>query len=401
SAKSRSSFSRRGQRSPSAIRPTHIRYLPFAQDTFRLISNELMIHSGISRVISRQDVATFCAGEVTMGKLKELAIVYHCRTSSAWDGDLALSVTHNAKRGSTNAIIFGTDPENEDEIVGRLSFSSKASQHPFLLPGIFAEIERERQLKRLVGNIQVELEKVILDVSSQGESQSNQDSTQHTIDLWLDTTELRNGLVNWKKQLEEMLLHIEEMAGKYSSSRVLHQPAASSSADANTDVMQQQAKVNDKIRNRLRSIIHEYDEMIRDCTMRLDGMSMANQLSHAKTNMQIAIETKLDGKRIQNISIFSKVFLPSMFVARSDTRWILPSVHTASLSSQCAPEISEVVVDGLTRTTCALVGRNYYYFDYAFHGMFSCRTKGRTLEDMVEIFGVSVYSSKAMIEGHY
>ncbi|KAF9870212.1 protein kinase domain-containing protein [Colletotrichum karsti] len=36
---------------------------------------------------------------------------------------------------------------------------------------------------------------------------------------------------------------------------------------------------------------------------------------HAQSNMHIALDAKRDGKRIQNISMFSMVFLPSMFVA--------------------------------------------------------------------------------------
>ncbi|KAF5492684.1 hypothetical protein CGCS363_v010689 [Colletotrichum siamense] len=68
-------------------------------------------------------------------------------------------------------------------------------------------------------------------------------------------------------------------------------------------------------KNRLCSIVNEYDENIRDCTMRVDGVSMSTQLWHAQTNMHIALDAKRDGKRIQNISMFSMIFLPSMFVA--------------------------------------------------------------------------------------
>ncbi|KAK1690545.1 hypothetical protein BDP55DRAFT_628199 [Colletotrichum godetiae] len=342
-----SSFARRAQGSESECQSTSIRYLPFTFETFRYISLKFLIHSGISRVISRADVAAFCAGEVNMGELGDSTIVYHCRTSNAWPGDLALTVSHILKTGSTNAIFFGTDAEIEEEIIDRLYFSSQALQHPFLLQGIFTELERKRQLKRLVEDTQDELERAISNLSSESVTQSTKASTQPTIDLWLETTELRNGLMNWKTQLKEMLLHIEEMAETYPVPRVAGRPSAFDIVDAEADMMRKQAKLNSTIKSRLRSIIHEYEETIRDCTMRLDGMSMATQLSHAKTNMQIALETKRDGKRIQNISIFSMIFLPSMFVARSDTWWILPNVHTSDVPSYRTPEVTEVVVDGL------------------------------------------------------
>ncbi|KAK1454975.1 hypothetical protein CMEL01_03735 [Colletotrichum melonis] len=256
---------------------------------------------GISRTISRGDVASFCSGDVAMGELEEPAIGGFTPKSTSLS--------------STNAIVFGTTAEIEDEIIDRLYCSSSALSHPFLLPGIFTELERERQLKRLVEDTQGELEKATYYLGSDEGSESDQAATQPIIDLWLNTTELRNGLFNWKTQVEEMLLHIEGMAESYSTSNVMDGRSAFACADTKADLKRKQAKVNSMIRNRLRSIINEYEDTIRDCTMRLDGMSMATQLSHARTNMQIALESKRDGKRMQNISIFSMVFLPSMFVA--------------------------------------------------------------------------------------
>ncbi|KXH29595.1 hypothetical protein CSIM01_06328 [Colletotrichum simmondsii] len=262
---------------------------------------------GISRTISRGDVASFCSGDVAMGELEEPAIGGFTSKSTG--------LSRQQITGSTNAIVFGTTAEIEDEIIDRLYCSSSALSHPFLLPGIFTELERERQLKRLVEDTQGELEKATYYLGSEEESESDQAATQPIIDLWLDTTELRNGLFNWKTQVEEMLLHIEGMAESCSTSNVMDARSAFACADTKADLKRKQAKVNSMIRNRLRSIIHEYEDTIRDCTMRLDGMSMATQLSHARTNMQIALESKRDGKRMQNISIFSMVFLPSMFVA--------------------------------------------------------------------------------------
>ncbi|KAK1510611.1 hypothetical protein CTAM01_01184 [Colletotrichum tamarilloi] len=178
-------------------------------------------------------------------------------TSMAWDGDLALSVTHLSKTGSTNAIVFGTTAEIEDEIIDRLYCSSSALSHPFLLPGIFTELERERQLKRLVEDTQGELEKATYYLGSDEGSESDQAATQPIIDLWLNTTELRNGLFNWKTQVEEMLLHIEGMAESYSTSNVMDGRSAFACADTKADLKRKQAKVNSMIRNRLRSIIND------------------------------------------------------------------------------------------------------------------------------------------------
>ncbi|KAF6806621.1 hypothetical protein CPLU01_15887 [Colletotrichum plurivorum] len=210
-------------------------------------------------------------------------------------------------------MLFGTTPEIDNEVISRLKYARDATNHPLLLPGIFAELEKTRQLKKLVEKSQINLESTIYELSSGNGKEPTSTPNSDTMELWLDTTVLRDGLIGWKTQLEEMVLHADELAARESGT-----PSGPSGFYGDGRAQEQSVKrrrVCLRIRDRLRRIIHEYDGSIRECSMRVDGMAMATQLSHATTNMDIALDAKRDGKRIRSISIISVVFLPSMFVA--------------------------------------------------------------------------------------
>ncbi|KAF2134965.1 hypothetical protein P153DRAFT_362675 [Dothidotthia symphoricarpi CBS 119687] len=79
--------------------------------------------------------------------------------------------------------------------------------------------------------------------------------------------------------------------------------------------LEQMRTVGEKIRIRLAAIRDEYDEKIRDCTMRVDGMAMATQWSHSETAVEIALATSQDSKVMRSISLVTMVFLPGTFFA--------------------------------------------------------------------------------------
>ncbi|KAF3765540.1 hypothetical protein M406DRAFT_355963 [Cryphonectria parasitica EP155] len=70
-----------------------------------------------------------------------------------------------------------------------------------------------------------------------------------------------------------------------------------------------------KIIGRLQAIIDEYDDKIRDCSMRLDGMAMATQWAQGETNVEIALATGRDSKHMRSIAIVTMIFLPGTFFA--------------------------------------------------------------------------------------
>ncbi|KAM7220307.1 hypothetical protein V8F06_004273 [Rhypophila decipiens] len=70
-----------------------------------------------------------------------------------------------------------------------------------------------------------------------------------------------------------------------------------------------------KIKDRVQAIVDEYDDKIRDCTMRVDGMAMATQWADGESNVQIALEMRRDSRHMRSIAVVTMVFLPGTFFA--------------------------------------------------------------------------------------
>ncbi|KAI0380673.1 hypothetical protein F5Y04DRAFT_271355 [Hypomontagnella monticulosa] len=331
-----------------------VRTLPFSLTTFRSISNRFCLHSSIARVINRSDVPVFSRAELDMRTPDEEtypAYVYNCRTTNAWETDLALTATHFPHVGLTYAVLFGCPISVERDVMKRLSTAGMAASYPLLLPGIFAELERDRHIK-IVEDYMDDIEEKIFELDylpsieqqmhgPEGESRNRNKRSQ-----WLDTTYLRNGLITWNQQLAKMAKHTDELDATafkpwtQQSSRYEKReaPRARESkyperetpnreeerewrGDEIYNLNKDEAykgemrKVGAKVNDRLQNIVEEYEDKIRECTMRIDGMVMATQWSHGETNVEIALATGRDSRHMRSISIVTMVFLPGTFFA--------------------------------------------------------------------------------------
>lgn len=216
--------------------------------------------------------------------------VYNCRTTNSWAMDLAFTATFFPHCRLTFGILFGCPFSIEKQIVNRLSYATQDVAHPLLIPGIFAELERSRQVHVIETAID-DVETRILTVDSSPEEMDAMPASVKEADnrakraQWLDTTYLRNQLVNWNTQLKKLAGHTDEL-----SKTVFRQQepdAAQSSAPAKDHGLKKEEyigasgvhlqRVGVKIRDRVQEIIDEYEAKIRDCTMRVDGMAMATQ----------------------------------------------------------------------------------------------------------------------------
>lgn len=216
--------------------------------------------------------------------------VYNCRTTNSWAMDLAFNATFFPHCGLTFGILFGCPFSIEKQIVNRLSYATTDAAHPLLIPGIFAELERTRQVHIIESAID-EVETRILTVDSSPEEMNAMSASVKEADnrakraQWLDTTYLRNQLVNWNTQLKKLASHTDELSnmvfqqqepddlGKNELEKV-EDLKNEEHVDASRAHLR---RVGVKIRDRVQEIIDEYDAKIRDCTMRVDGMAMATQ----------------------------------------------------------------------------------------------------------------------------
>lgn len=253
--------------------------------------------------------------------------VYNCRTSNAWDMDLALTTTYFPHCGLTFAILFGCPLSVEEEIIRRLSFATVEAAHPLLLPGIFAELERTRHVhvvEAMIDELETKIFEADLfkDETEQSHTSRRELRNQEKRTAFLDTAYLRNGLIGWSAQLLKMVQNSEDLeknlfvsgdlpdtiGTKFRScpaepinlelqmmsikhherSQANALDVSDNEADSASWIATEQnesperkktvmRRAGRKIRDRLQAIIDEYEDKIRDCSMRLEGMAMATQ----------------------------------------------------------------------------------------------------------------------------
>lgn len=205
-----------------------------------------------------------------------------------------MTATHFPSYGLTFAILFGCPMSIEEDIIKRLSFAVTAAAHPVLLPGIFAELERRRHVELVEAQIN-QLENKIFELDNQSgyaehtSSEETETRNKEKREAYLDTSYLKNGLVSWNTQLSKMAKHTEELDVVLYTSPILRCSEVSHSAAYDS----QMKRTGRKIRDRFQAIINEYEDKIRDCTMRLDGMAMATQWVHTITS---ATKNQLRGR---------------------------------------------------------------------------------------------------------
>lgn len=369
-----------------------VRTLPFSERVFRLIVEKFYVHHSISAVVSRADIPSFSATEVEMKDSKgstHIARVYNCRTSNAWEIDMALTATHFPRYGLTFAIIFGCPLSIEAEIIQRVSKANKGASHPLVLPGIFAELERSRHVavvERMIDQLEsriYELDFASHSNSPLGASKRDQIHRDKREDF-LDTSYLKNGLISWRNQLHKMVRHCSSLdghniqdeqpvstppeTGELSPFLPRHEHLSSvKDASMSSECSHQLRKTGSKIQDRLEHIIEEYDDKIRDCTMRLDGMAMATQWAQNETNVDIALATGRDSKHMRSIALVTMVFLPGTFFAAvfsmSFFTWFNDDGgSTAQISSYFWVYVVFTVV-----STVLTVGLWYYYNIWRHH----------------------------------
>lgn len=261
--------------------------------------------------------------------------VYHWRSSNVWENDMALTVTHFPEEKLTYAIFFGYCREREKKISTRLKKAGEDTAHPMVLPGILAELEHIRQMKAVEESIDdLEAQAFLLRNETvttwQRSNSTAAERNRRKTKAWLDLTFARNLLVGFKSLLIRMLNHIDDVPLLDNHNRTqtyhrvnqlhnLREPAFRNAYQSGTShvrgigtivrdesqswhdgdsryrggvdtVTSHPERINEshryqtsiqqagiRMKDRLITLIDEYDDMIRDCTMRVDNMAMSTQ----------------------------------------------------------------------------------------------------------------------------
>ncbi|KAF5680154.1 hypothetical protein FCIRC_5864 [Fusarium circinatum] len=353
-----------------------VKELPFSEQSFKDIAKRFYIHDSINRVVSQAAVSQFSAVKVDMGRQDGRCLpaqVYNARTSNAWQGDLAVSSTYFPHCNLTFAVMFGCTLSVEAEILTRLEMATYEICHPLLISSMLIEIERKRHMP-IVNNTLDELEGRILELDEDPEflqhiTETEKVSRKNARRLaWLDMQYLRNQLLSWSTCLEAFYEHTDYL------NRTIFRDMSSPNPEADwydsideislVDGQQFQdvshhatvvfpepqiykyqevlsvrlrksymRRTGAKMRWRLREIMKEYNEKIRECTTGYEGndhddtMGKSSPLTpsfrsfahsvkaQGETNVEIALATSQDSRHMRSIALVTMIFLPGTFFA--------------------------------------------------------------------------------------
>ncbi|KAM0428887.1 hypothetical protein ACHAPT_006687 [Fusarium lateritium] len=232
---------------------------------------------------------------------------------------MALSVSFSPQGLTTYAVVYGCDDKAADFLTAQLTGTDHTVFHPMLLPTLLADMERERQVGLLLKN-SGKMEQLTVDLTinkglQDPSSGSQRGQNQELIQLWQDMTCLQNGLQNWQRQMQRMVIHLERSSSTMIPDLALYDVEAQKS-------LGKLRVPGVRIQKRLEELINEYDEHIRDCATVADGLKLAMSMDTRKTNQEIAHSSlqftmlaQKDGSLMKSIAFLTMIFLPATFTS--------------------------------------------------------------------------------------
>ncbi|KAE9363918.1 hypothetical protein N431DRAFT_550606 [Stipitochalara longipes BDJ] len=294
--------------------PARISSLPFERHTFNTIIESLHIHPTITRTIGRE-VAYFSTQQHGNYGAQNSKLTCTARTSSLLHDDLGLSSTFLTEPGLNLAILYGCNEEQKEQIIHRLETLDLAYNHPMLLPGLLAQLERIR----LVGMVDNLLDKFVL---------RGRTKLSSFLKLCFESRDLMNQIQAVKKQLAKMATETIKF-GELISNKCVEDILS-------PDEEKRLKSAGEQIVSQLSEISDEFDEKVNDCKMVVDNMSLTMQtvwnnfarednktnlkLSRvntdlARANTALSEDMKRDSSQMRSIALLTMVFLPLSTVA--------------------------------------------------------------------------------------
>ncbi|KAL7935688.1 hypothetical protein V8C35DRAFT_259805 [Trichoderma chlorosporum] len=140
--------------------------------------------------------------------------------------------------------------------------------------------------------------------------------------LWIKISHLKNGLENWKTQLRKMFDHTQELE------EINFGMNCGISTEVSVSRQDSLKECGKRITERLRELIDEYDDFIRECDHIMAGMLLATQLdlsnigrkdarlneNISRSSLAVAETAQRDGNLMKSIAILGMIYLPATFV---------------------------------------------------------------------------------------
>jgi hypothetical protein len=185
--------------------------------------------------------------------------------------DIALSVTFIPQIRSVFAIIYGCSSSQLLSLEKRVKAAGHAANHPLLLVGILAELERER----LVGIADDLIDKFTLrseileNIYWNPQQDMNSQKTQEYLALCLQSRSLVDHIRAVKRQLVKFLEAIDGV------STWMESPTSQVNYDYEKSLSLNET--GKRIKKRIEEIVDEYDDKIDECNMMTENLALTMQ----------------------------------------------------------------------------------------------------------------------------
>ena len=210
--------------------------------------------------------------------------------NNSWPRDLAMSASANAETGISYALFHGCDEQDVKVLTEWLRMTTCSAGHPLLLPALFAELQLRRH-KRLTRHNWRKLVTLYADTGqykymSQGAQSTSlqqnafdyDNTTREVLGMCQDTGFLEKDLVKIRGGLKRMTGQLEVIKTTVTGSRTAFM-----------------VEENTRIGERLEEIMDDYEGLIAECKLIMDGASLLNNAVSRKIHSPVLhFETGID-----------------------------------------------------------------------------------------------------------
>lgn len=194
--------------------------------------------------------------------------------SASLPHDLALSVTYFPETHEIFAVVYGCNDSQIQEIEQRIKSAGSKTEHPFLLVGLFVELERKRLVNlanTLIDRFTLKsrhLEKGLWNTSTAMDAEK----AEENLKLCFQSRELVGYLRAVKQQLHKFLAEIEAL-----DSYLMLGVADYKGPKKQTSRRDRLLDAGQQMKERIQDIMIEYDDKMDECDMLVGNTSLAMQ----------------------------------------------------------------------------------------------------------------------------
>lgn len=193
------------------------------------------------------------------------------RMDNSWSRDLAMSSSANVGTGMTYALFHGCDEQDVKLLTDWLRMTTCSVGHPLLLPALFAELQLRRH-KKLARDYWSKLVTLYAHTGQyrnpaqmaqpalpQENAFDYDDTTREILRMYQDTGFLEKGLIKLRRALQRMASQLEVIKVTVPEARIEF-------------VVTQNAHIEE----RLEEMMDDYEGLLADCKLIMDGASVLN-----------------------------------------------------------------------------------------------------------------------------